>query len=207
MLGAAGIPQLPFQPGQAVLDQGDAGEPLLGGPGGLGRVGWIEQQHQGCGQLFGGTPLALALEGMPLAIVDGQELMQRSGGGGAALGPAGGLGRLGPGCDHWTGGGGWPHPGAMVKARRSRVQPGPAQPIRWLHQLAVLLAEVSRAERLGDGDSSLASRRLRQRMLLGQRLFDPLPKPLRANRWPEEVVWTALRWGGPALVLALLLHR
>ena len=44
-------------------------------------------------------------------------------------------------------------------------------------------------------------------MLLAQRLFDPLPKPLRATRWPEDVVWTALRWGGPALVLALWLRR
>ena len=90
----------------------------------------------------------------------------------------------------------------MAQIRRS-----PAQPLRWLHQLAGLLAEVSRAERLGEGDSSLASRRLRQRMLLGQRLFDPLPRPLCTSRWPEEVVWTALRWGGPALVLALVLRR
>ncbi len=95
----------------------------------------------------------------------------------------------------------------MAKVRRSRVPSPPAQPIRWFHQLAGLLAEVSRAERLADGDGSLASRRLRQRMLLAQRLFDPLPKPLRSQRWPEEVVWTALRWGGPALVLALLLRR
>lgn len=95
----------------------------------------------------------------------------------------------------------------MAKARRSPAQRTPVQPTRWLHQLAGLLAEVSRAERLAEGDSSLASRRLRQRMLLAQRLFDPLPKPLRANRWPEEVVWTALRWGGPALVLALWLQR
>jgi len=69
------------------------------------------------------------------------------------------------------------------------------------------MAEISRAERLGTGDISLASRRLRQRMLLAQRLFDPLPRPLRATRWPEDVVWTALRWGGPALVLALWLRR
>ena len=95
----------------------------------------------------------------------------------------------------------------MVKARRSPSQRSPVQPIRWLHQLAGLMAEISRAERLGAGDSSLASRRLRQRMLLAQRLFDPLPRPLRATRWPEDVVWTALRWGGPALVLALWLRR
>ena len=95
----------------------------------------------------------------------------------------------------------------MAPTRRPRSRPAPAQPTRWLHQLAGLLAQVSRAERLVEGNSSLASRRLRQRMLLAQRLFDPLPKPLRGSRWPEEVVWTALRWGGPALVLALLLHR
>ena len=207
MLGAAGIAQVPLQPGQAVLDQGDAGKALLRGYRGLGRVGRIQQQHQGRCQLFGGAALGLALEGMPLAIADGEQLMQLGGGGSAALGPAGWLRRLGPGRNHWTGGGGWPHPGAMAKARRSPIQRTPVQPIRWLHQLAGLLAEVSRAERLGEADSSLTSRRLRQRMLLAQRLFDPLPRPLRTNPWPEEVVWTALRWGGPALVLALWLHR
>ena len=207
MLGAAGIAQIPLQPGQAVFDQGDAGQALLRGHGGLGRVGRIQQQHQGRCQLFGGAPLGLALEGVPLAIGDGQQLMQLGGAGSAVLGPTGWLRRLGPLRNHWTGGGGWPHPGAMAKARRSPTQRPLAQPIRWLHQLAGLMAEVSRAERLGAGDSSLTSRRLRQRMLLAQRLFDPLPKPLRANRWPEEVVWTALRWGGPALVLALWLHR
>ena len=207
MLGAAGIAKLPFQPSQAVLGQVNAGAALFCCHWGLGRVGRIQQQYQGCCQLFGGAPLGLTFESMPLAIADGEQLMQLGGAGSAALGPAGWLRRLGPLRNHWTGGGGWPHPGAMAKARRSPAQRTPAQPIRWLHQLAALLAEVSRAERLGEGDSSLASRRLRQRMLLAQRLFDPLPRPLRANRWPEEVVWTALRWGGPALVLALWLHR
>ena len=83
----------------------------------------------------------------------------------------------------------------------------PHRPIRWLHQLAGLMAQVSQAERLRDGDDSLRARRLRQRMALAQRLFDPLPAPLRAGRWQEEVLWKALRWGGAGLILAVLLKR
>ena len=83
----------------------------------------------------------------------------------------------------------------------------PHRPIRWLHQLAGLMAQVSQAERLRDGDNSLRARRLRQRMALAQRLFDPLPAPLRPGRWQEEVLWKALRWGGAGLILAVLLKR
>jgi hypothetical protein len=32
--------------------------------------------HQGGGQLFGGAPLRLALEGVPLAVVDREQPMQ-----------------------------------------------------------------------------------------------------------------------------------
>lgn len=83
----------------------------------------------------------------------------------------------------------------------------PHQPIRWLHQLANLMAQVSRAERLSASDDSLQARRLRQRMALAQRLLDPLPAPLQPGAWPEWVLWRALRWGGVGLALALWLKR
>jgi hypothetical protein len=55
----------------------------------------------------------------------------------------------------------------------------PHSPIRWLHQLARLMAQVSRAERISSSDDSLQARRLRQRMALAQRLLDPMPaRPL-----------------------------
>jgi hypothetical protein len=83
----------------------------------------------------------------------------------------------------------------------------PYQPIRWLHQLATLLAQVSAAERLGSQDDSLQARRLRQRMAAAQRLLDPLPAPLRAQQPQERWLWQFLRWGGAGACLALLLRR
>jgi hypothetical protein len=83
----------------------------------------------------------------------------------------------------------------------------PHTPIRWLHQLANLMAQVSRAERLGSGDDSLQARRLRQRMALAQRVLDPLPAPLRPSHWSEIALWSGLRWGGAGLLLALWLQR
>jgi hypothetical protein len=44
-------------------------------------------------------------------------------------------------------------------------------------------------------------------MALAQRLLDPLPKPLQPRGWREQSLWTALRWGGAGLLLALWLHR
>lgn len=83
----------------------------------------------------------------------------------------------------------------------------PHPPIRWLHQLGGLLAQVARAERLQPRDDSLQARRLRQRMALAQRLLDPLPAPLRATPWGERWLWQVLRWGGLGLALALWLRR
>ncbi|MFY9249586.1 MAG: hypothetical protein WAO48_00390 [Vulcanococcus sp.] len=83
----------------------------------------------------------------------------------------------------------------------------PYQPIRWLHQLANLLATVSAAERLEPSDDSLQARRLRQRLSAAQRLLDPLPSPLQATLWSERVVWQFLRWGGVGALLAVLLKR
>lgn len=85
-------------------------------------------------------------------------------------------------------------------------QRSPQTPIRWLHQLGRLMAQVSRAERLSPADESLPARRLRQRLALAQRLLDPLPRPLQPRSWMESVVWNALRWGGPAMALTLWLH-
>ena len=83
----------------------------------------------------------------------------------------------------------------------------PHTPIRWLHQLGGLMAQVARAERLPARDDSLQARRLRQRMALAQRLLDPLPVPLRASGLAERGLWQALRWGGLGMVLALWLRR
>ena len=83
----------------------------------------------------------------------------------------------------------------------------PHTPIRWLHQLATLMAQVSRAERIKPADDSLQARRLRQRMSLAQRLLDPLPVSLRPNHWSETVLWSGLRWGGLGLIVALWLKR
>jgi hypothetical protein len=83
----------------------------------------------------------------------------------------------------------------------------PYAPIRWLHRLSGLMAQVSRAERLDPADDSLQARRLRQRLAQAQRLLDPLPAPLQPQGWQERVLWTALRWGGAGLALALWLRR
>ncbi|MEY4430716.1 MAG: hypothetical protein RLZZ533_652 [Cyanobacteriota bacterium] len=83
----------------------------------------------------------------------------------------------------------------------------PHPPIRWLHQLGGLMAQVARAERLQPRDDSLQARRLRQRMALAQRLLDPLPAALQGSPWSERWLWQALRWGGPGLLLALWLRR
>ena len=193
--GAAGIAQLTSQPPQTVLDQGDRLFPLRCGQGRMGGVGRIEQLYQRGGQLFSSAALGLALQCMPLAVVDREQAMQGLSGVATAFGPLliGG---------HWTNPCMERHPGAMQQRPRS-----PHTPIRWLHQLAALMAEVSAAERLSPGDDSLNARRLRQRMALAQRLLDPLPVPLRSRSWHETALWNGLRWGGVGLLLGIWLHR
>ena len=73
---AAGVFQLAAEPAQPVLQQRDGVLALRGGHGCIGGIGWIQQLNQGGRQLFGGAPLRLALECMPLAIVDGEQSMQ-----------------------------------------------------------------------------------------------------------------------------------
>ena len=59
-----------------MLQQGDGLLPLRGGYRRIGRIGRIEQVHQGCGQLLRRSALGLALEGMPLVVVDREQSMQ-----------------------------------------------------------------------------------------------------------------------------------
>jgi len=193
--GATGIFQLPLQPQQAMLQEFDRLLALLCGHSRVGWIGGIEQLHQSCGQLLCCSPLWLAFEGMPVAVVDHQQLVQSLRCLAAVFGPLLFAG-------HWAKLHVASHPDAMQQRPRS-----PHTPIRWLHQLATLMAQVSQAERISPGDESLRARRLRQRMALAQRLLDPLPLPLRPNSWQETALWTALRWGGVGLGLGVWLHR
>jgi len=180
--------------------------------GGAGRIGGIQQDHQGGSQLFGGAALRLGLERMPLAFIDAELAVQIAGHLLGRFRPLLAAARTGGTDDslaaintagwHWTDAAASGHPGAMQQRPRT-----PYTPIRWLHQLAGLMAQVARAERLSSSDESLQARRLRQRMALAQRLLDPLPAPLQPRGWQEQWVWTALRWGGAGLLLALWLHR
>jgi hypothetical protein len=50
---------------------------FLAGWAGLGGTGVVaaQQQHQSCSQLFGATAGTLGLEGVPVAITDGQQAL------------------------------------------------------------------------------------------------------------------------------------
>ena len=183
-----------------MFHQGDGLLSLRGAAPNGGPIGFIEELHEGCGELFGSAALGLALEGMPVTVADHQLAVQGFGGLAAALGPV--VGRGHGRRQHWTDDRVSVHPDGMQQQPRS-----PFQPIRWLHQLAGLMAQVSQAERLQVSDDSLRARRLRQRMALAQRVLDPLPQPLQSQAWAEQVVWTGLRWGGLGLLLAVWLKR
>ena len=191
------------------LDRAAPGGHSIGAGGGL----HADQMHQCCRQLLGGAAIRLGFEGMPVAVGNHQQAKQLGGGFLALVGPAPPLierqARIGSDgfaggerVGHWTESASGVHPGAM--ASRS---PNPTPPIRWLHVLGVLLGQVSRVERLASDDNGVASRRLRQRMATAQRLLDPLPAPLRGKDWGEGALWSALRWGGAGLLLAVWLHR
>ena len=209
MGGAARVAQVAVEPGQGVAHQLSGLLTLRARRSGARWIGWIQQDDQGGRQLFGGAALRLRLEGMPLALIDPQLAMQAAGELLGLLRPVPRAAAAGVAAAaikaagwHWTDAVAPGHPGAMQQQPRS-----PYTPIRWLHQLAGLMAQVARAERLSSGDDSLQARRLRQRMALAQRLLDPLPAPLQMRGWQEQWLWTALRWGGVGLVLALWLHR
>jgi len=202
--GAAGITPLPLQPAEGMLHKGGCLLPLWPRAGSTRCIGRIEQLNESGSQLLRSPPLGLTLQSMPVTVADAKPPVQLPRGlltprrpvtrAGGFVGVAGG--------GHWTDVSAPRHPDAMQQRPRS-----PRTPIRWLHQLAGLMAQVSRAERLTAGDESLQARRLRQRMALAQRLLDPLPKPLQPRGWREQSLWTALRWGGAGLLLALWLHR
>lgn len=61
-----------------MVDQGDGPLACLGGLGRRGAVA-AEQLHQSRGKLFSSAPGSLALEGMPIAVVEAQQLMQPDG--------------------------------------------------------------------------------------------------------------------------------
>lgn len=183
-----------------MFHQGDGLLPLRGVAPNGGSIALVKQLHQGSGQLLGPAALGLALEGVPVTVADHELAVQGLGSLAAALGPVVGGGHSRR--QHWTEDRGSVHPDGMQQQPRS-----PFQPIRWLHQLAGLMAQVAQAERLKASDDSLRARRLRQRMALAQRVLDPLPQPLQSQVWAEQVVWTGLRWGGLGLVLAVWLKR
>ena len=211
MTWAAGVAQLAVQPVQGVGHQLGRLPALRSRLGGARWIGGIEQDHEGRGELLGGPALRLPLEGVPLALIDAQPPVQRLGQLLALLRPglavacavaAAPIALIEAGGWHWTDAAAPRHPGAMQQRPRS-----PYTPIRWLHQLAGVMAQVARAERLSSTDDSLQARRLRQRMALAQRLLDPLPAPLQPRGWQELWLWSALRWGGLGLLLALWLRR
>ena len=76
------------------------------------------------------------------------------------------------------------------------------RPVSLLHHLAALLCLPSQA-RLSSG---VAARRQQQRLVLAQRLLDPLPRGLQSNSDGERF-WRVLRWGGAGMLLAWLLQR
>lgn len=89
---ATRISEIPFQPAEGGPGEGDGPlPPVAGEPGGWTFAG--QQLHQGPGQLLSGAPAGLALEGMPLAVVDRQQAMER-----LRLGGCGGRPELPLGC-------------------------------------------------------------------------------------------------------------
>jgi hypothetical protein len=207
MLRAARISLLTPQPAQGVLRQLDRLLPLRSGHAASGRIAGIEQVNQGCCQLLGGPSLRLPLDRVPVAFADAQAIVEGPGRLLRAGGPVPPAAAIAGGITdrwglHWTDAAAPSHPDAMQQRPRS-----PHPPIRWLHQLAALMAQVARAERLSAVDDGLQARRIRQRMALAQRLLDPLPGPLQPSGWQERSLWTFLRWGGAALLLSLWLRR
>lgn len=89
--GAARITDLRPQPGQTMLQQRDR---LLTGLAAVAAAGFIagEQLNHGGGDLLGGAPWALALEGMPVALGDAEAALQLLRQGQRLLGPGPGGG-------------------------------------------------------------------------------------------------------------------
>jgi hypothetical protein len=77
------------------------------------------------------------------------------------------------------------------------------QPIRLLHLLDGLLTQAS----LTAKSSGVNQRRQRQRLVLTQRLLDPLPEQLAPPYRQEVLFWRGLRWATAGLLLAWILKR
>ncbi len=78
----------------------------------------------------------------------------------------------------------------------------PQRPVRLLHLLDGLFTQASRAGR----STGVSQRRQRQRLVLAQRLLDPLPLELQPQEQASQLFWRGLRWGGLGLWLAWLLR-
>jgi hypothetical protein len=79
-----------------------------------------------------------------------------------------------------------------------------------LHHLEALLTLAGRRPLPTTNPSATPSaheRRRQQRLLLAQRLLDPLPASLLPPDRQAERFWTALRWGGLGAALAWLAQR
>lgn len=91
---------------------------------------------------------------------------------------------------------------------RQRRRPDPSP--RLLHHLQALLALAGRpagGDRSDDQSPGRAERRRRQHLALSQRLLDPLPAALQGSGQGAERFWSALRWGGVGMALAIWLRR
>ena len=96
----------------------------------------------------------------------------------------------------------------MTRSPRPRAlerQQHRPRPLRWTHLFARLFALAERSRQPEIGGSSVANRRLQQRLALAQRLIEALPAPLSPGSGSAERFWQALRWGGVGLVIARLL--
>ncbi len=78
----------------------------------------------------------------------------------------------------------------------------PQRPVRLLHLLDGLFTQASRAGR----STGVTQRRQQQRLVLAQRLLDPLPAELQPQERASQLFWRGLRWGGVGFWLAWLLR-
>ncbi|MEB3198997.1 MAG: hypothetical protein VKK62_00545 [Synechococcaceae cyanobacterium] len=88
----------------------------------------------------------------------------------------------------------------MTRAPR---RPG-GRPPRLLHHIDALLTLCGSREvpHPASASEQTRERRRRQRLLLAQRLLDPLPRALQGPDHGPERFWQVLRWGGAGLLLA-----
>jgi len=88
----------------------------------------------------------------------------------------------------------------MSRLQRPLRSPSPGL----LHHLAAVLSIAGRPGAVAPTGVTL--RRRRQKLVLAQRLLDPLPDTLLPSSRHGDRFWSALRWGGLGLLLAWLLR-